>query len=404
MSIMGEFKNSSTKSDDKEVTIEKCLQAINETQNKMNEEEAMKKLIRETLEQIREKEQKSIKNKVLNIFNKFKREIDTCFIYLQKLLNKNKYKNIIMKNIIMNLMMFLVLSLFIFNGVLNRAYANNYNIKEIDKNILENLSLKQEGNMYQKSNNSNQISEGEESNHPTNENIVGVNSEGQKSSYDAFKINEKLKNGDYSNNGEKIVFLTFDDGTSTTVTPQVLHILDEYNVKATFFLVGKNIEDGGNEAKELVKKEFNSGHAIGNHSYSHNYNILYPDRHLNLDSFKSDYDKNSKLLKSILGDNFSTRVLRCPGGYMSWKGMSELDGYLKDNNMTYIDWNSLSGDAEGKKKNSDELVKHAIETSKDKEIVVLLMHDTYGKEETVKSLPNIIEYFKNNGFEFKTLV
>lgn len=394
---MGDFENS-TKSDDKEVTIEKCLQAINETQNKMNEEESMKKLIRETLDQIREKEEKSIKNKVLHIYNNFKSEIYTCFGYLQKLLNKKKYKNIIM-----NIMMFLVLSLFIFNGVLNRAYADDYNINKIDKNILENSSLIQEGNIYQKTNSSNQISEGEESDYPKNENIVGVNSEGKKYSYDALKICEKLKNGDYSNNGEKIVFLTFDDGTSTTVTPQVLQILDKYNVKATFFLVGKNIEDGGNEAKELVKKEFNSGHAIGNHSYSHNYNILYPDRHLNLDSFKSDYDKNSELLKSILGDDFSTRVLRCPGGYMSWKGMGELDGYLNDNNMTYIDWNALSGDAEGKKKNADELAQHAIETSKDKEIVVLLMHDTYGKEETVKSLPKIIEYFKNNGFEFKTL-
>ncbi|MBZ5747110.1 polysaccharide deacetylase [Clostridium sp. LQ25] len=231
----------------------------------------------------------------------------------------------------------------------------------------------------------------------------GVNKEGEEYSYDAVKINDKLKKGDYSNGGEKIVFLTFDDGTSTTVTPKVLKILDQYNIKATFFLMGKNIDNGGEAAKELVKEEYNSGHAIGNHSYSHDYNILYPGRTLNLESFKEDFNKNTKLLKSILGDDFSTRVIRCPGGYMSWKGMNQLDGYLNDNNMTYIDWNALSKDAEGKKKNADELFQNAVDTSKNKEIVVLLMHDTYGKEETAKSLPKIIEYFKNSGYEFKTL-
>ena len=76
---------------------------------------------------------------------------------------------------------------------------------------------------------------------------------------------------------------------------------------------------------------------------------------------------------------------------------------MNDNNMTYIDWNALSKDAEGKKKNADELFQNAVDTSKNKEIVVLLMHDTYGKEETAKSLPKIIEYFKNSGYEFKTL-
>ena len=88
---------------------------------------------------------------------------------------------------------------------------------------------------------------------------------------------------------------------------------------------------------------------------------------------------------------------------MSWKGMSELDVYLKDNNMTYIDWNALSKDAEGKKKNADEHVQCAVETSEGKEIVVLLMHDTYGKEETVKALPQIIEYLQGKGFEFRTM-
>ena len=232
---------------------------------------------------------------------------------------------------------------------------------------------------------------------------VGTNEEGKKYTYDAKKVEDMLNKYDYSNDGKKVVFLTFDDGSSKTNTPEVLRILDENNIKATFFLTGSNIENGGETAKELVKREFNSGHAIANHSYSHDTHKLYPGRYLDMEAFKDDFEKNDKLLKSILGDNFSTRVIRCPGGYMSWKGMDSLDKYLDENNIASIDWNALSGDAEGGRKTANQLINYAIETAKNKNMVVMLMHDTYGKEETVKSLPTIIKYFKDNGYEFKTL-
>ena len=233
--------------------------------------------------------------------------------------------------------------------------------------------------------------------------MVGVNHDAKKYSYDARIVSEKLSKYDYSNNGEKVVFLTFDDGTSTTVTPEILRILKEEDVKATFFLTGQNIERGGDKAKELIKQEFNEGHAIANHSYSHDYKYLYPNRTLDLENFKADYAKTDKMLKEVLGEYFSTRVIRCPGGYMSWKGMDVLDEYLDENNMASIDWNALNADAEGKRKNAKELEEYAIKTSQDKEMVVLLMHDTYGKEETAKALPGIIKHFKENGYEFKTL-
>lgn len=76
-------------------------------------------------------------------------------------------------------------------------------------------------------------------------NVVGVKIESEGVSYDAKKVAEKLNKYDNSNDGKKIVFLTFDDGTSTTVTPEILNILKEENVKATFFLTGKNIDRGG---------------------------------------------------------------------------------------------------------------------------------------------------------------
>ena len=233
--------------------------------------------------------------------------------------------------------------------------------------------------------------------------MVGVTHEGKKYTYDAKKIEEKLAKYDYSNDGKKMVFLTFDDGSSTTVTPEILKILKENDVRATFFVTGENIERGGKKAEDLIKESFEYGNAIANHSYTHDYKYLYPGRTLNLDNFLADFNKTDELLKKILGPYFSTRVIRCPGGHMSWKGMDELDNYLDENNMASIDWNALNADAEGRKKNAAELADYAIKTSQGKDIVVLLMHDTYGKEETAKALPTIIKYFKDNGYEFKTL-
>ncbi|MGL5348480.1 MAG: polysaccharide deacetylase family protein [Peptostreptococcaceae bacterium] len=233
--------------------------------------------------------------------------------------------------------------------------------------------------------------------------MIGVNHNAKKYSYDAVEISQRLSKYDYSNNGEKIVFLTFDDGASTTVTPQILDVLEEQDVRATFFVTGSTIERGGKEAKDLIKRSFDYGNAIANHSYSHDYKYLYPSKTLNLDNFIDDFEKTDNILKDILGPYFSTRVIRCPGGHMSWKGMDELDVYLDQNNMASIDWNALNADAEGKKKSANQLVEYAINSSKDKDIVVLLMHDTYGKEETAKALPEIIKYFKENGYSFKTL-
>ena len=149
--------------------------------------------------------------------------------------------------------------------------------------------------------------------------MVGVTYEGKKYTYDAKKIEEKLAKYDYSNDGKKMVFLTFDDGSSTTVTPEILKILKENDVRATFFVTGENIERGGKKAEDLIKESFEYGNAIANHSYTHNYKYLYPGRTLNLDNFLADFNKTDELLKKILGPYFSTRVIRCPGGHMSWK-------------------------------------------------------------------------------------
>lgn len=286
-------------------------------------------------------------------------------------------------------MIVLMMMIFLGNGAICKACAQVGNNNPI--------SLFQQNDSKESDNKQRDIEEKKDST------MVGTSEEGKKYAYDAVEVERKLKNYDYSNDGKKMVFLTFDDGASTTVTPKILETLDKYDVKATFFVMGKTIEDGGEAAKTLIRKEFNSGNAIGNHSYSHDYKILFPGRSLNFQAFKADFDKNDKILKDILGDNFSTRVIRCPGGHMSWKNMAPLDEYLNDNNMASIDWSAYDSDAEGKKKTANELVDYAVKSAKGKDMVVMLMHDTYGKEETAKALPQIIEHFKQQGYEFRTL-
>ena len=206
--------------------------------------------------------------------------------------------------------------------------------------------------------------------------------------------------------GKKVVYLTFDDGPSTTNTPQVLDILDNYNVKATFFVLGSSI-DKSEKAKEVLKETVKRGHAIANHTYGHDYSYLYPNRTMNVDNILSDLEKSQNSMKAVLGKDFSTRVIRLPGGYWSWQGRTPMKEAMDNKGYYNIDWNALNKDAEGKKKNADELlqcVKDSVEfLGPNADSVVLLMHDTYGKEETVNALPRIIEYLQSQGFEFRSI-
>lgn len=228
--------------------------------------------------------------------------------------------------------------------------------------------------------------------------------EGGRYAYDSFKIQDRLFKGIYSSD-EKVVFLTFDDGPSLDNTPRVLDILKEYDVKATFFILGTNL-DNGVSYENLLKRTVEEGHAIANHGYSHNYSYLYPGRVINYNNLITDMNKSHELMKSILGDSFETRVLRLPGGLRSWKGQNENLERLNSEGYSVIEWNALNGDADGSVVNNpDTLVQKAIRTANNSNFVVLLMHDFAGKSGsiTAQALPRIIEYFKENGYEFRTM-
>lgn len=231
---------------------------------------------------------------------------------------------------------------------------------------------------------------------------------------DALQVNadtegliKKTLNYPVRKDGKKVAYLTFDDGPSTSNTPAVLDILNKYGIKATFFVVGKEI-DSGEDARSVLKRTVKEGHAIGNHTYGHNYSYLYPNRIINVNNFMADTEKTNETLKAVLGKDFSTRVIRFPGGYWSWEGRNGVRPIIDENGYAIIDWNALDGDAEGNpSKNAEQLLARTKQTVEDlgpnADSIVCLMHDTYGKEQTVKALPSIIELFKEKGFEFKSI-
>jgi len=198
----------------------------------------------------------------------------------------------------------------------------------------------------------------------------------------------------YKTDGHKIAYLTFDDGPSFNNTPIILKTLDKYNTKATFFIVGNMAIRYPN----LVRQEFSNRHSIGNHSYSHNYNYLYS----NTNTFIRDINKCDTVLKSILGSKYKTKLVRFPGGSFGEK-LKPFRVALNSDGYNYIDWNDLTGDAEGHNIPVYKLLSNLKKYTKGKEHVVILMHDVSTKSTTVKALPQVIEYLKSQNYSFRTL-
>ncbi|MGL4989550.1 MAG: polysaccharide deacetylase family protein [Sarcina sp.] len=213
----------------------------------------------------------------------------------------------------------------------------------------------------------------------------------------------QMVNGTYKGGGKE-VFLTFDDGPSSTYTPQVLKILNQNGVHGTFFVLGSELQSKTNQ--NILKQELMDGNAIGNHSYSHNYSTLYPGNSINVNAFMNEFNKTESMMQSVLGSNFNSKVLRMPGGensrqYYHDKNLPAFKSTLSKDGITSIDWNAENGDATGKAYTSQQLVQNAINQSKGKNHVVLLMHDVKGT--TVQALPQIIQYYKSQGYSFKVI-
>ena len=233
---------------------------------------------------------------------------------------------------------------------------------------------------------------------------MNITYEADKYAVDAKDV-QAMANDTYKGEG-KYVFLTFDDGPSNS-TEKILNILKDKDVHGKFFVLGSSIEKDS-KRQEYLKEELKSGNAIANHSYSHDFKKLYPGNKLKIDSFMDEFNKTNDIMQSILGGEFDCKVLRMPGGYGTRKyykdpSLKEFDDTLQENGIINVDWNALDGDAEGKPYSTEEMLNYVKKTSKGKNHVVILMHDAAGKEKTVEILPQIIDYYKNEGYDFKVI-
>ncbi len=199
----------------------------------------------------------------------------------------------------------------------------------------------------------------------------------------------------YSSDNKR-AFLTFDDGPSDN-TNQILDILNETGIKATFFVLGSNVE----KKPEVVKRMYEEGHFIANHGYSHMYEIIYQSPQTVLD----EYNKCNQIVRDAIGEQeYNSHLFRYPGGLVGGKYSdikTQAEELLLQNNIVHVDWNALNGDSEKTNPTVEYEMQRIKETVGNKQSVVILMHDAQTKKVTVEALLSMIEYLKEQGYEFK---
>lgn len=191
----------------------------------------------------------------------------------------------------------------------------------------------------------------------------------------------------------KTIYLTFDDGPSP-YTNELLNVLAEYNVKATFFVINKS-----EEYNKTIVRAHNEGHAIGIHSYTHNYNQIYSS----MDAYFNDLNLISKKIERLIGE--SPKIVRFPGGgsntvsRITPKIMTKLSQELEARGYKYFDWNVSSGDAG--LKNTNQIINNVINGLGNNSTYIVLQHDT--NSYSVKGVRTIIEYGLSHGYTFRKL-
>jgi|GEM_PF-2070288 len=193
----------------------------------------------------------------------------------------------------------------------------------------------------------------------------------------------------------KTAYLTFDDGPSPRTT-EILDVLDDYQVQATFFVTNPALEDYPEIACDLVAQ----GHAIGLHSASHRYDEIYQS----VDSFLADLAENATLIETVTGVEPS--VLRFPGGSVNAYNESiaaDLIDAVTAKGYAYFDWNCASGDAVRQFVATSKIVENVRQSRQGKNSLVILFHDSIGKKTTVQALPEVIESLQADGYAFAAL-
>lgn len=184
-------------------------------------------------------------------------------------------------------------------------------------------------------------------------------------------------------NGEKVVALTFDDGPAPNITPQVLEILKQNNIKATFFLIGRNLKRFPKIAQQIVA----DGHTLGNHTWHHWRKLMMPF------TASHELEDTAQLMYEVTG--VQTSLFRPPNGFLH----NGLVDYALQQKDTVVLWSLDSEDWRGSRTSVERLVKRVVEGVKPGGII--LMHDGGGdRTRTVKALPQIIEQLTKDGYKF----
>ena len=198
------------------------------------------------------------------------------------------------------------------------------------------------------------------------------------------------------NETEKVAYLTFDDGPTKSATPKILYILKEEDVKASFFVIGKYVKNH----PDIVKRTYNEGHYIANHGYNHNNSALYKNNESFLNEIKNT---DIEISKAIGIDNYCSHIFRFPNGYSSaiYKSQKkEAVKLLHSIDYAYIDWNCLNKDSE-LHYNKNQLLNNFKKSSKNKNTLIVLMHDTTDVSDSSSVLKDTILYLKNQGYIFR---
>lgn len=185
------------------------------------------------------------------------------------------------------------------------------------------------------------------------------------------------------------VYLTFDDGPSPN-TENILEILDRYDVKATFFVIGKEEEQDLERLRLIAEK----GHTVGMHSYTHRYAEIYQS----LESFSQDFEQIRQYIFDAIGQE--CHLYRFPGGSSNQVSKTDIRifaDYLDTRDTVFFDWNSSAGDAVNYKLTADELVENCMINFEKNSDVVVLMHDSAMNPNTVEALPKLIERILERG-------
>lgn len=194
---------------------------------------------------------------------------------------------------------------------------------------------------------------------------------------------------------QKKVYLTFDDGPSE-ITEDILEVLEEYHVKATFFVIGPDSE----EANCRLLRISMAGHSIGLHSWSHKYKEIYSS----LEAWKTDIKTEQIWIESVTGK--SPGIIRLPGGIENASAnptlMKQILAEIEAEGLTICAWNVDGTDSVNQYISAYEIVRKVLTGAKGKDTVVVLLHDYDTRTATASALPTLIEAFRSRGYEFCT--